>query len=110
MKISSLVVAGFVGVFASPTLHAQTITPMSLNNGWTSFNGCHIEPVVITLPGGAVYYAAGFAPILGGYMLGLCGVWPGINSPAFTPPGGGGVNPRSNTGGTGQSVKGVFDE
>jgi hypothetical protein len=85
MRKSSMTIAAGLLVALSPASQAQTTTyPMTLSVGWTSFTGCHIDPVVLTLPGGIVYYTPYTAPIYGGSMLGLCGFSAGDAPPLST--------------------------
>jgi hypothetical protein len=82
LTFSTTLAAGLLAALSSASLGqsgpSQTLTfgwvylgwP-SLN--WTSFNGCHVAPVLLTQPGGFVYYSASTAPIAGTSMLGICG-------------------------------------
>ena len=73
MRISSL--AAIVGLMAMASASSAQIGTVSTTgyNGWTSFSGCHVGVVPVTLPGGFVYYTGGTAPYLGASMLGVCG-------------------------------------
>ena len=78
------IAAGLLVALSSASRAESTTYPMTLSVGWTSFTGCHIDPVLLTLPGGVVYYTPYTAPIYGGSMLGLCGVGAGDTPPLTT--------------------------